>query len=212
MNVLVTLIVLVYLASIYFFVRRKPLVALKSENRTIAEAILQSAPSEGTDEEFVNNGALEGIENDASEQVEEEHTEYSSLIAKSGDHGNVKFVKDSFTGQLRRVESSTFAAAPRSPKLTSTKTIPEAVTSSNLNSVYHGRGLGPKLCGGCLCDRRTHTRPITNTTLPFWIERFFMPTADGSRAPVRLLSPLFYCFLCCCSFVALLSNLIFSFA
>ncbi len=194
MNVVVTLIVLVYLASIYFFVRRKPLVALKSENRTIAEAILQSAPSEGTDEEFVNAGVLEGTENDASEQaeqVEEEHNEYSSLIAKSGDNGNVKFVKDSFTGQLRRVDSSTFAAASRSPKLSTTKITSETITSSNLNSVYHGRGLGPKLCGGCLCDRRTHTRPITNTTLPFYIERFFMPTADGSRAPVRFLCLLF---------------------
>eukprot|EP00598_Pedospumella_elongata_P010543 CAMPEP_0185006554 /NCGR_PEP_ID=MMETSP1098-20130426/84910_1 /TAXON_ID=89044 /ORGANISM="Spumella elongata, Strain CCAP 955/1" /LENGTH=918 /DNA_ID=CAMNT_0027534737 /DNA_START=41 /DNA_END=2800 /DNA_ORIENTATION=+ len=186
MNIFVTLIVVVYSASIYFFVRRKPLVALKSENRTIAEAILQSAPTEGTDEEFVNNGPLEGTDLETAElpdPVEEEHNEYSSLIAKSSD--NVKFVKDSFTGQLRRVDSSTFAAAPRSPKLTATKTTTtkESVTSSDINSVYHGRGLGPKLCGGCLCDRRTHTRPITNTTLPFWIERFFIPTADGSRAP-----------------------------
>jgi len=186
-NYITLAVVVVYLGSIFYFTRRKPLACNKAENRAqLAEQVLQSSPTEGTDEEFHQNN---------DEEEPETVDESTTLISKSASVDGMRFVKDSFTGQLRRVDSN----APGNTVLAKATT--STTTTSN---AYHGRGLGPKLCGACLCDRRIHTTSSNNSVvLPTSLENYFLPPTGSSKTTVSticyylLLIHGLWCVICC---------------
>ena len=175
---LATLVVTAALAlSAYRFIRRKAASLPKSENRAqLAERIIRSAPSEGTDEECVQQEA-EAAEQTAAEAQQERESQYGSRPAATGP--GARFVKDSFTGKLRRVESHDHSLTS-----TATTTAKGKASGSDVSpgAFTRGRTLGPKLCGCCLADRRLYVKPHTaEVTLPSsGLVTYFLPPVPNT--------------------------------
>lgn len=154
--------VLIWVTSMYFFMKRKPLSCAKGENRAqLAERIVLSAPTEGTDEECLLLDSEPGQETDNGDVNEE-------LASAIG----ARFVKDSFTGKINRVQSHEHAlSGPGSPRKSQNS------HSSLTKGLSRGRGMGPKLCGCCLADRRIYVKAHTGeVTLPAsTLVNYFLP-------------------------------------
>lgn len=170
MNLVVLVVVVVWGLSAVRFVRRKPAAVPKSENKALlAQRIVQSAPSEGTDEECLMAEAEGG---NVEEGGDEAAAGVGDVNAGGGDDagkGGVRFVRDHFTGQLRRVVSTEMAD--------STTTATAAATALSDGSHHRpavpgagfskGRTLGPKVCGCCLADRRLYVKAhLSEVALP----------------------------------------------
>lgn len=122
------------------FKKTRPQVAPREVQRDLAQKIVDSAPSEGTDEE-------------TQELLQQSTLSHSSSTVSSAHGpavGRVAVVKDAFTGRVSVTRQRIVTSDDLASSSASTSTGSLGVTET----VIRVRALGPRICGHCLSDKR----------------------------------------------------------
>jgi hypothetical protein len=166
-----------------------------SDEIAVVFLTVESAPSEGTDEEchvFDTEAgtAASSVGHSGKVSAEDTRTQLretsaqDTQLSKGGAAGSsLRFVKDSFTGQLRRMETSELS--PTHAGKLAYDTFQSSEAASNKSLFSKGRTLGPKICGCCLADRRLYVKShLTDANLPpaGLVSLFLPPVPNSSTA------------------------------